>query len=210
MLFGTRQRLNNNESPEVHLDGKAVNRVTSSKYIGVILDECLFFNKHISYVKSKISRRLGLLTRLRGCLTMDAANRIYSSMISPIFHYCDTSFCHLGTSNSLVLDRLQRRAARIVYNFRQDLDTDTMLARLRWLALNKCREMHCVLLVNKCLSGVVPQYLSSYFISRSDSNQTLRNTISFSTDLVIPKIKLEVARKSFYYQGAYLYNKLDA
>ena len=90
VLFGTRQRLIRSESPHSPLcmEGKEVNQVKLFKYLGVVLDECLSFNDHISYVRSKVAGRLGLLSRLRGCLTTEAANKIYLSTVLPILSYC--------------------------------------------------------------------------------------------------------------------------
>ena len=90
------------------MEGKEVNQVKMLKYLGVVLDECLSFNDHISFVWSKVSSRLGLLSRLRGCLTTEAANKIYLSTVLPILSYCDTCFCPLGSTNMKSLERLQR------------------------------------------------------------------------------------------------------
>ena len=69
VVFGTRQRLITSESQSpLCIEGKEVNQVKSFKYLGVLLDECLSFNDHINYVRSKVTSRLGLLSRLRGCL----------------------------------------------------------------------------------------------------------------------------------------------
>ena len=58
------------------IEGKEVSQVKSFKYLGVLLDECLSFYDHINLVRSKFSSRLGLLSRLRGCLSTEAANKI--------------------------------------------------------------------------------------------------------------------------------------
>ena len=77
VLFGTRQRLIRSESNSpLYTEWKEVNQVKMFKYLGVVLDECLPFNDHISFVRSKVASRLGLLSRLRGCLTTEAANKI--------------------------------------------------------------------------------------------------------------------------------------
>jgi hypothetical protein len=118
VLFGTRQRLVRSESHSpLCMEGKEVNQVKSFKYLRVLLDECLSFNDHISYLRSKVASRLGLLSRLRGCLTTEAANKIYLSTVLPILSYCDTCFCPLGSTNRKTLERLQRRAAKIVDDF---------------------------------------------------------------------------------------------
>ena len=93
VVFGTRQRQIRSESNgPLCMEGKEVNQVKSFKYIGVLQNECLSFNDHINYVRSKVASRLGLLSRLRGCLSTEAANKIYLSTVLPILSYCDTCF----------------------------------------------------------------------------------------------------------------------
>ena len=149
------------------MEGKEVNQVKSFKYLGVLLDECLSFNDHINYVRSKVASRLGHLLRLRGSLTTEAANKIYLSTVLPILSYCDTCFYPLGSTNRKTLERLQRRAARIVYGFKPDIATESILENLHfvcWPPLTRTMEKHCALSVNKCLVGEVPSYFKDYFM----------------------------------------------
>ena len=193
------------------MEGKEVNQVKSFNYLGVLLDEGLSFNGHISYLRSKVASTIGLLSRLRGCLTTEAANKIYFSTVLPILSYCDTCFCPLGSTNRKTLERLQRRAAKIVYGFKPDIATETILENLRWPPLTKTMEKHCALLVNKCLVGEVPLYFKEYLMLRCQSdNQHVFNrcTRSSITDIILPKFHLDVAKMSFYYHGACTFNSL--
>ena len=187
------------------MEGKEVNQVKSFKYLGVLLDECLSFNDHINYVRSKVASRLSLLSQLRGCLTTEAANKIYLSTVLPILSYCDTRFRPLGSTNRKTLERLQRRAARIVNGFKPDIATESILENLRWPPLTRTMEKHCALLVNKCLVGEVPSYFKDYFMLRSQSDNQYRSSI---TDIILPKLHLDVAKKSFYYHGAMTFKSL--
>jgi len=171
VVFGTWQRLIRSESNgPLCMEGKEVNQVKSFKYVGVLLDECLSFKDHINYVRSKVASRLGLLSRLRGCLSMEAANKIYLSTVLPILS-CDTCFYPLGSSNRKSLECLQQRAARIMYGFKPDIATESILKNLRWPPLTRSMEKHCALLV-KCLVGEVPSYFKDYFMlcSKSDNH----------------------------------------
>ena len=67
-------------------------------------------------------------------------------------------------------------------------------------------EKHCALLVNKCLVGEVPSYFKDYFMLRSQSDNQHRSSI---TDIILPKLHLDVAKKSFYYHGAMTFNSLQ-
>ena len=53
------------------------------------------------------------------------------------------------------LERLQRRAARIVMHSK---DSDFSMKTLKWETLLERRQKHILSLVNKCLKKKVPQY----------------------------------------------------
>ena len=116
----------------------------------------------------------------------------------PILSYCDMCFGPLGSTNRKTLERLQRRAARIVYDFKPDIATESILENLRWPPLTRSMEKQCALLVNKCLVGEVPSYSKDYFMLRSQSDKQ-SCTRSSITDITFPKFHLDVAKKSFYY-----------
>ena len=52
-------------------------RVVEFKYLGVVLDECLNWKAQTSAVFSKVSRRIGMLRRIRSDITVNAADKVY-------------------------------------------------------------------------------------------------------------------------------------
>ena len=150
-----------------------------------------------------MTKRLGLFKCIRSSLTTEAANRMYKTMVLHIFDYCDTSFATLGVNNSELLDRLQRRASKLV-GFRC-FHTCTNLG---WISLTDGRKMRSAQLICKCLKGSISDYFKNYFVVRNLGNQI--TTRSTSIDLLLPKIRLEVAKRSFYYNGAVIYNNLSS
>ena len=73
MLFGIWQNLAKSPNFCIQLYGKTLERVAKFSYLGVVFDENLSWKDHIEYVGSKVSRRLGLLSRMRSCLTVHFA-----------------------------------------------------------------------------------------------------------------------------------------
>ena len=57
------------------------------KYLGVLLDDTVFFKHHISYVASRISRSNGIIAKLRHFLTLPQMRQIYYSIIYPYISY---------------------------------------------------------------------------------------------------------------------------
>ena len=56
----------------------------------------------------------------------------------------------------------------------------------------------------KCLKGPAPVFLKDYFTVSQSRYNTRRN----GTDLVLPRVRTEIAKRSFYFNGAKLFNGL--
>lgn len=67
--------------PEVHLDGEVVERVSSLRYLGLILDENLNFSDHVKSVVKAVRPWVAIIYRLRHRLSRNQLLNIYFSMI---------------------------------------------------------------------------------------------------------------------------------
>ena len=114
-------------------------------------------------------------------------------MVLPLSGYCDVT-CHgcditwhgCGLENQQKIERLQRRACRIVLKNSQELTSDAIIKRLGWKTLSDRREEHIKELVNNCLKGTVPNLFKGYFNIRHCDIHS-RNT-RFSKNLSIDKL----------------------
>jgi hypothetical protein len=90
--------------------------------------------------------------------------------IKPISNYADVSWSELSTECSNNLQRLQNWAARITACLDSPKDA---LETLKWTYLESKRKQHKCILVFKCLSSLVSEYLCNvkYFIR----NQSVHN-----------------------------------
>ena len=161
LLFGTRQLLQTTSDFVLQIQSKDIERVTKFTYLGTMLDEQLHWKEHIDTTCKKVNKRLGLLARIRSCLTLKAAKCVYNTLIEPILSYTDTAWGELSVGSSKSLQRLQNRAARIILKRDSSRDTFNVLG---WTDLETNRKIHKCVLVFKCLHNLVPQYLSNYFI----------------------------------------------
>ena len=202
LLFGTRQLLQTSSDFVLQIQGKDIERVTKFNYLGVMLDEQLHWKEHVDSICKKVNKRLGILARIRSCLTLNAAKCVYNTLIEPILCYTDTVWGELSATSSKNLQRLQNRAARIV--LRRDSSKDTLNV-LGWVELETKRKRHKCTLVYKCLNNLVPKYLSGYFTRNFNvHNYNTRRR----TDLHLPKPKLSLAKRTFRYSGSAFFNLL--
>ena len=101
---------------DVHIESCKLNRVTHLKYLGVIIDESLTWNKQIEKLSKDIVSRIYLLKRIRPYITQQAALVYYKSIIQGKFDYCDVVWENCGKTYIERLQKLQNRALRTVLN----------------------------------------------------------------------------------------------
>ena len=187
---------------EILLGGVRIERVTKFEYLGVTLDQHMIWHEQVESIGKKVAKRLGILSRIRYYLTLEAANSIYNTMIQPIFDY-DTSWGVLSEVCKNELQRLQNRAARIVLRRNR---TENCLSSLNWLHLSTRMKIHRCILVFKILNNCVPVYINNYFTKNSSVH-------SFNTrhkdNFVLPKVKREFGKRTFRFTGAKDYNDLS-
>jgi len=186
----------------IQLHGKEIDRVSSFSYLGVTLDENLSWNEHVELICNKVSKRLGLLSRIRPYLTLKAAKCVYNCLVQPIFGYTDTVWGGLSIGCSNSLQRLQNRAAHII---QRTATTEESFRMLGWVDLETQRKAHKCILVFTCLNELVPPYLSDYFI-RNRTFHTYKTRQR--NDIHLPNPKLTLGKNTFRFLGAVLFNNL--
>ena len=149
-------------------------------------------NTWIILLLVKISKKIGVFGRIKNNLTVDAANKIYHSLVLLVMDCCDVAWSSIGKIERDKLDWAQRRAAKIVLKTK-DSDVEK---NLKWLPLSMRHEMHTINLTFKCLKGSPQMSFKDYF----KVFRTIHNTRGSGQNLLLPKVRTETERKSFYFK----------
>ena len=210
MIIGSQpkiEKLKNNLSslPSFKVGGEEINLVNETKYLGVMIDNCL--ESHINAVQKKISRAIDLLKYERNFVQTDTLINLYRSITEPHFRYCCSVWGSCGASELDVLQELQNKAARIVANSPFDASAAPLLQRLGWPSVHKLINKETCSMVYRSLNSLAPQYLSDLFVRLSEVHP--RELRISKTNLAIPMLRTGNGQKSFAYRGASLWNSLD-
>ena len=113
MLFGSKKFVRIKELPKIDISSQEIQFVDHYKYLGVILDQNLNYQKHLKETFRLASHKVYLLSRIRKFITNDAALLIYKTKILPYLDYGDVLY--LGSCNKSLskLQSIQNRALRI-------------------------------------------------------------------------------------------------
>ena len=84
MIIGSKpKKLKNNPStlPSFRVKGGEIDVINETKYFGVVIDNCLIWESHISALQKKISKAIGLLKCARNFVQSGTLINLYRSII---------------------------------------------------------------------------------------------------------------------------------
>ena len=170
--------------------------VQKTKYLGVQIDNKLYWKEHIKTVSSKVSRAIGFLKEAKSFLP-EKTLRMYTGIVEPYFRYCCSIWGCCGLTEINRLQKLQNRAAGIITGSRIDSPGLPLVKRLGWKSIDELINSESNNMVLKSLHGLAPPYMRNLFTKTSQL--TSRNLRNSATDLRIPKKKFNKWAEMFLY-----------
>ena len=81
VIFSRKKNINNH--PIVFFNNLPINRKSTQKHLGLLLDEKLVFSEHINEELKKVTKSINLLRKLNLTLPRSSLLEIYKSFIRP-------------------------------------------------------------------------------------------------------------------------------
>ena len=111
IVFGNK---NSTINAQVYIENNAITEVKHTKFLGVLLDNDLSWNKQILTVENKVSKGIGLLYIMKNKLDNIPLKMLYSTLILPYLDYCSEIWANTYKSRLDKLVTLQKKAIRII------------------------------------------------------------------------------------------------
>ena len=111
---------------DILLDNTPLNRVTSTKFLGLMIDDKLKWNIHIQNISKTVSRNIGVMNKLRHFFPKSTLFTLYFSLILPYLNYGIMAW---GNANKYLTDKmfiLQKKIIRIIHNAPVRSHTDNL------------------------------------------------------------------------------------
>jgi hypothetical protein len=194
ILFGTAKNLSNKpKSLNINFKYSIINPTPLYTYLGVVLDTHLNLSGNFDRAYRKASSRIRLLYRLKSNMTAKASATVFQAVVVPLLTYCGIVNLELNKSQMKKITSLERRACFLVNS------PEIVLPSIQGMIKKRA----CIL-VRRCIEGNLCTNYSEYFITYKNS----KNTRDSGITVILPKVRLQVARKGFYFMGAKVYNEL--
>ena len=111
MIF-SRQR--NLSFRDVVISGVTIERKTEARFLGVIIDNKLNWSQHISAMKMKMARYIGVMYKLKKYLPLEARLQIYHSFVQSHLNYCSLVWGFAAKSHIETLFVKQKMGLRAI------------------------------------------------------------------------------------------------
>ena len=102
--------------PMLILNNSTLERINSIKFLGVILDENINWNRHIELVENRISKNIGIRHRASLYLDKESLRSIYFLSIHSYISYCNIAWASTSKAKLTRIFTKQKHAFRIIYN----------------------------------------------------------------------------------------------
>ena len=111
MLFSSQRIVQN---PNLVINNIPIQRVTEARFLGVILDEKLTWSHHIKALKSKLSRYVGIMYKIKRFIPIEVRIQIYHSFVQSHLNFCSLVWGFSSKSNIEALFAKQKKGIRAV------------------------------------------------------------------------------------------------
>lgn len=192
------------ELPAVIMKDTAIQRVSSFKYLGLILDETLSWKPHIDQLKKQVAPACGVLRKISSFVPPHWLKTLYSSLIHSRLQYLVINWGNASKFNLKGLQTLQNRCLRTILK-KPALYPRCLLYNDMNHSFLTVRAMHmfqmCVHIRNIMYNPATHHNFNPVHVERPRITRQTGN-------LVTSRPHTEIGKKCLSYSGCYHYNRL--
>ena len=159
--------------------GNVLQEVEDNKYLKVIIQNNLKWDKHSRYVASKASRMLNFIQRNFHSWSKTVKGNLYKTIVQPHLEYANVAWNPGTQQNKDSLQKVQRRAARFVSNdFSPSSSVTSMLNDLKWDNIEYWRKPQRLVTLHKILHEEIDISHHNYIQNKPKGAGELTNCTS--------------------------------
>lgn len=194
-----------NDSVTQLLNDYEIEIVNEIKYLGVIIDSGLNFNKHFDFLFNKISKKVGFLCRQKNAIGQNTKTLMLKTLILSHIDYCSTIIILFNETQTRKLQVLMNRSMRAILNCGYRTSVDYMLNKLKLLDIKQRVVFNTLCMVYKIKNDELPPYLSQFLIPKQRAKPyNLRTNELFR----LPSVSTSHRQNSLFYNGVKIYNDM--
>ena len=189
--------LNNNDFV-LKIGNDSISQVTSTKFLGINIDEKLNWRAHLSTINKRVCHSLMAIRQVKHYLPLSSLRTLYFALIHPHLLYGILAW---GNAKQIHIKRtqiLQKRALRYITKSQYNDHTDPLFKATRILKLNDLYKQQVALFMYDSCNNKLPKSFQDCYLLHCNSNSHPYPTRSTSL-FVTPTPRSDFAANLPYY-----------
>ena len=192
----------NNPKFSYNMNGTWLESIEAEKDLGVYIDNKLKFSRQCLEARNKANRMLGFISRNVAHKSKEVIKTLYNAYVRPHLEYCVQAWSPHFQKDLVMLEKVQRRATRLVSGFRR-LDYESRLRELDMYSLERRYKRGDMIEVYKIITGLDNLNVGDFFEFDNDGRR------GHSKKLKVKYARLDIRKFSFSVRVVNLWNSLS-
>ena len=207
-IFKSPKKVINNIPDSIGFLNHKISRVSSIKFLGIILDENLSFELHINEVCGKLKRLFHVFYSIRGFLSKDNIKTIYYALVYSRIKYGITVYGQAKATKLNKVQILQNQLLKVLSGKKYRYPTDKLHDEFYLLKVSDITKQETLTFVFNFFMDELPSVFNNYYETFSNNH----NINTRNANLHIRKIKRNnnFGASSIKSIGADLWNDLNS
>ena len=205
MIFH-RSRIKQQQKSDVIIKSEIIHCSTSTKFLGVIIDNKLKWTEHIMYIKNKISKSIGILYKIRNFINKQTLINLYHTFVFPYIIYCIEIWGNACHTYLDCLIKQQKKIIRIITFSYYTASTGPLFDSLNILRLEKLVIHRISLMMYKFSCNMLPSPVMNLFIRNNELHNHFTRQSSF---LHTPIGDAESIYRTFRFHAIRIWNHIE-
>ena len=168
MLFHYRQQRDmSGLIPKLMINKVPIEYVKEFNFLGITLDECMAWNRHINKIACKLSCTIGTLKRVKRFLPSFILKMLYNSLVLPYMNYGILTW----GKNITRIEKLQKTAVRIISSAKYNAHTEPLFKKLSLLKISDIYKISMLKFYYKYKNDKLPAYFNGILESSSVTHE---------------------------------------
>ena len=180
-----------------------IERVKSTRYLGVIFDENLTWNEHVQHVCKSLLKYFGIFNHIKSVMSTQTARQLYFAFIYSRISYGIEVYGKCANKLLSRLQVLQSKLLKLILRKNHMTATNELHRNLHLLKVEDIYKSKILCFVNQCLLGRCPPCFNDYYVENNPVYNIRRRA------LFVPRSRIELGANSTKIQGAKLWNGLS-
>ena len=196
-----------NLSVDIYIDNFLLGRQSDIKFLGVILSANLKWSKHIELVVNKMSKNVGIISKVRHLLPQNLTRNLYFTLVHPYIAYCNLVWASpQKTTNLEKIMRKQKKYCRLITFSKFTEHSRPLFVKLSILNVYEIYKYQLLTHVYKSYNRLnANTYSQQYYITNSNIHHY--NTRQ-KDNLHVSQCRTRTRQNTIAYQGPKLWNLL--